>query len=73
MHAGPDSEAVDISLDTSSIVLTTLRDAAKFSPVPFLSAAAGIAVEIVGAVQVSHSSLFQSNWILQCIAESKAK
>ena len=53
MYAGSDSEAVDTSLDVSSIVLTTLRDAAKFSPVPFLSAAAGIAVEIFGAVQVS--------------------
>ena len=65
MYAGSDSEAVDTSLDVSSIGLTTLRDAAKYSPVPFFSAAAGIAVEIVGAVQVSYSNSF-SNWILQC-------
>ena len=70
MYAGSDSEAVDTSLDVSSIGLTTLRDAAKYSPVPFLSAAAGIAVEIVAAVQVSYSSSFQSNWILRCISQN---
>ncbi|KAF8327666.1 hypothetical protein F5887DRAFT_924691 [Amanita rubescens] len=51
VHTGSDPETVDISLDVSSIVLSTLRDASKFSPVPLLSAAAGIAVNIVGAVQ----------------------
>src|SRR6266576_29770 len=68
MDAGLDPEAVDISLDVSSIVLSTLRDASKFSPVPFLSAAAGIAIDIVGTVQVSYSSLF-SNWTLQCVSQ----
>ena len=60
MYAEPDPEAVDISLDVSMIVLSTLRDASKFSPVPFLSAAAGIALDIVGAVQVSYNSFFSN-------------
>ncbi|KAF8327665.1 hypothetical protein F5887DRAFT_164386 [Amanita rubescens] len=68
VHTGSDPEVVDISLGVSSIMLSTLRDASKLSPVPFLSAAAGIALAIVGAVQVSYSSLF-SNWTLQCISQ----
>ena len=44
---------VDTSLDASSIILTTLRDVSKISPIPLLWTAAGIAVDIIEAVQVS--------------------
>ncbi|KAF8348424.1 hypothetical protein F5887DRAFT_1248751 [Amanita rubescens] len=49
-NSGPDSEVVDVTLDISLIVLSTLRDASKI-PIPLLSTAAGIAINIVGAVQ----------------------
>ncbi|KAF8327667.1 hypothetical protein F5887DRAFT_1190034 [Amanita rubescens] len=45
------SEAVDTSLDVSSIMITTLRDVSKITPIPLLWAAAGIVVDIIDAVQ----------------------
>jgi len=53
---GSGSDAVDVSLDVTSIVLTTLRDASNIPPVPFLSDAAGIAVNIAGVVQKARSN-----------------
>ncbi len=47
------SEVVNVLLGVSSIILMTLRDTSKISPVPYLSNAAGIALDIIMVVQVS--------------------
>ena len=47
-------EVVDTSLDVSSIILKTFRDVSKVTPIPLMWTAAGIAVDIIGIVQVSH-------------------
>lgn len=47
------SEAIDTSLELSSIILTTLKDVSKITPIPLLWTAAGIAVDIIDVVQVS--------------------
>lgn len=52
------SETVDVSLDVTSIVLTTLRDTSNIPPIPFLSDAAEIALNIAGVVQVSYTKHF---------------
>ncbi|KAF8335226.1 hypothetical protein F5887DRAFT_618836 [Amanita rubescens] len=45
------SEVVNVLLGVSSIILMTLRDTSKISPVPYLSNAAGIALDIIMVVQ----------------------
>ena len=45
-------ERVDAALNTSSFVLKTLNDAAEFSPVPFLKKSAGLALGMIGLVEV---------------------
>lgn len=52
------SETVDVSLDVTSIVLTTLRDTSNIPPIPLLSDAAEIALNIAGVVQVSYTKHF---------------
>ncbi|KAF8729441.1 hypothetical protein AX14_006097 [Amanita brunnescens Koide BX004] len=54
--SGSGSDTVDVSLDVTSVVLTTLRDVSSIPPVPFLSDAAGIAVNIIGVVQKARSN-----------------
>ncbi|KAF8626478.1 hypothetical protein AX17_006534 [Amanita inopinata Kibby_2008] len=44
-------EAVDAAMDVTTVVLKTLTDVAKFSPVPYLSDAAGLALAILSIVQ----------------------
>jgi hypothetical protein len=56
------SEAVDTSLDVSSIILTTLRDVSKVTSIPLLWTAAGIAVDIIGVVQVSRPRQLIYSW-----------
>lgn len=46
------SGLLDTTLEVSSLVLKTLQDGAQFAPVPFLQDAAGVALEILNAVQV---------------------
>ena len=46
------SDTVDIMLDVSAVVISTLKNVSLIPPVPFLSDAAGIAVTIIGVVQV---------------------
>ena len=46
-------ERVDIGLNVSMVVMSTLEDAVKLSPIPGLSGAAGAAVTIIAIVQVS--------------------
>ncbi|KAF8626050.1 hypothetical protein AX15_005104 [Amanita polypyramis BW_CC] len=50
------SESLDIALDVSAVVLTTLKDVSRIPPVPFLSDAAGIAITIIGVVQKARSN-----------------
>ncbi|KAK2462588.1 hypothetical protein APHAL10511_005321 [Amanita phalloides] len=53
---GSGSDTVDVALDLSSIVLTTLKDVAQIPPVPFLSQAAGVAVDIIAVVQKARNN-----------------
>lgn len=41
-----------LTLDVSSLVLTTLRDAARLAPVPYLMDAAELALGILDIIQV---------------------
>ncbi|KAM6503132.1 hypothetical protein JOM56_000075 [Amanita muscaria] len=50
------SQKIDITLDVSVGVLTTLKYVAKISPVAFLSNAASIALSIVDVVQRMRSN-----------------
>jgi len=47
---------LDAVLEISSFVLTTLKDAASLSTVPFLKEAAGLALGILDSVQVGACS-----------------
>ena len=49
------SDAQKLALDTSDLVLTVLRDAARLAPIPYLKDAAGLALEIVNLIQVSRN------------------
>ena len=46
-------DKVDIALDVSAVVMSTLHDVAKLPPIPGLSEAVGAAVAIINIVQVS--------------------
>ena len=48
-----DSGAQNLVLDTSDLVLTVVRDAARLAPIPYLQDAAGLALGIVNLIQVS--------------------
>lgn len=47
-----DSNAQNLVLDTSDLVLTVVRDAARLAPIPYLQDAAGLALTIVNLIQV---------------------
>ncbi|KAG6907612.1 hypothetical protein DXG01_008189 [Tephrocybe rancida] len=47
----PTSDSVAVSLDASSVILSTLSNAAKLTPVPFLQNAADVALNIIQMVQ----------------------
>lgn len=55
-RAGNWSRKIDITLDVSIVVLTTLQDVAKMSPVLFLSSAASTALSILDVVQRTRSN-----------------
>lgn len=45
-------------MDTTNIVLTTLRDAARIAPIPYLQGAAGAALGILDIIQVWYATHF---------------
>jgi hypothetical protein len=49
---GSKSEAIGIAVDTTTLLLTTLRDAAKLAPLPLVQNAAGLALNIITTIQV---------------------
>ena len=60
------SSSVQTALDTTSLVLTTLRDAGRLTPIPYLQEAAALALGIVTTIQVwfhvvSHCRSFTIN------------
>lgn len=50
MPKGPNN-TVGLALDTTNVVLTTLKDAARLAPVPYLQEAANVAIGILDAIQ----------------------
>jgi hypothetical protein len=53
------SETIGLALDTTAVLLLTLRDAAKLSPVPMVQTAAGLALSIITIIQVEFSCTVQ--------------
>jgi hypothetical protein len=47
------SSTTNLALDTTDLVLTGVRDAARLAPIPYLKDAAGLALGIVNLIQVS--------------------
>jgi len=52
----PRYEIVGLGLDLSDVVLTTLKEAARLAPVPYLQQSAGLALAIVNIIQVRNYS-----------------
>ena len=48
-----DPSVQNLALETSDLVLTVVRDAARLAPIPYLQDAAGLALGIVNIIQVS--------------------
>jgi hypothetical protein len=49
---GSNSEAIEIAVDTTALLLTVVRDASKFAPLPLVQNIAGLALSIITIVQV---------------------
>jgi hypothetical protein len=50
-----ESDPTDLALCTASVVVATLRDAGRLTSIPYLQDAAGLALEIIYAIQVRAS------------------
>lgn len=51
------SSSVQTAVDATTLVLTTLRDAARLTSIPYLQQAAGLAVGIITIIQVQNHSI----------------
>jgi hypothetical protein len=60
---GGKSKPQELILDTSDLVLTVVRDAARIAPLPYLQDAATLALVIVNVVQVRSLFFSQSDYV----------